>query len=73
VGHPGQSCTNIAAAEKAGTVPEAAVSSLVQNAAPSFVFSGGLVDSPSWISANKYVIGALALVAALVTAFFLAR
>ena len=73
VGHPTPSNTNVAAPEKQAAVPEAAVSSLVQNAAPSFVFSGGLVDSPSWISANKYVIGALALVAALVTAFFLAR
>ena len=73
VGNSAPLTTNIAAAEKPAAVPEAAASILVQNAAPSFVFSGGLVDSPSWIAANKYVIGALALVAALVTAFFLAR
>ncbi len=73
VGHPAQSRTNIAAPEMQAAVPEAAASSLVQNAAPGFVFSGGLVDSPSWLSANKYVIGALALAAAVIAAFFLFR
>jgi len=72
-GHPTQSSPNITAPQKQPAVPEAAASSLVQNAAPSFVFSGGLVDSPSWISANKYVIGALVLVAAVIAAFFLFR
>jgi len=71
-GHPTQSSPNITAPQKQPAVPEAA-SSLVQNAAPGFVFSGGLVDSPSWISANKYVIGALVLVAAVIAAFFLFR
>jgi hypothetical protein len=65
--------TNIAAPEKQAAVPEAAEPSLVQNAAPTFVFSGGLQDSPSWFSANKYVIGALVLVAAVIVAFFLFR
>jgi hypothetical protein len=73
VGHPSQSRTNIAAPEMQAAVPEAAASSLVQNAAPGFVFSAGLEDSPSWISANKYVIGALVLVAAVIAAFFLFR
>jgi hypothetical protein len=73
VGYPTQSSPNITAPQKQPAVPEAAASSLVQNAAPSFVFSGGLVDSPSWISANKYVIGALVLVAAVIAAFFLFR
>jgi len=71
-GHTTQSSPNITAPQKQPAVPEAA-SSLVQNAAPGFVFSGGLVDSPSWISANKYVIGALVLVAAVIAAFFLFR
>jgi GAF domain-containing protein len=65
--------TNIAAPEKQAAAPEAAEPSLVQNAAPTFVFSGGLQDSPSWFSANKYVIGALVLVAAVIVAFFLFR
>ena len=73
VAHPTQLSTNIAAPEKQAAVPEAAVSSLVQNAAPTFVFSGGFQDSPSWFSANKYVIGALVLVAAVIAAFFLFR
>lgn len=73
VGHLTPSNTNVAAPEKQASAAEAAASSLVQNAAPGFVFSGGLVDSPSWISANKYVIGALALVAAVIAAFFLFR
>jgi hypothetical protein len=54
-------------------LPEAAGSSLAQNGAPGFVFSAGLVDSPSWISANKYVIGALALLGASIAAFLLFR
>jgi hypothetical protein len=73
VGHPTQLSTNIAAPEKQAVVPEAAVSSLVPNAAPTFVFSGGLQDSPSWFSANKYIIGALVLMAAVIAAFFLLR
>lgn len=72
-GHPTQSSPNITAPQKQPAAPEAAASSLVQNATPGFVFSGGLVDSPSWISANKYVIGALVLVAAVIAAFFLFR
>jgi GAF domain-containing protein len=59
--------------EKQAAVPEAAASALVQNATPNFVFSGGLGDSSSWISANKFVIGALVLVLALIAAFFLLR
>ncbi|MGE5082424.1 MAG: GAF domain-containing protein [Acidobacteriota bacterium] len=70
VGQPTLSSTNVAAPEKQAS---AAASSVVQNAAPSFVFSGGLEDSPSWISANKYVIGALALLGASIAAFLLFR
>jgi hypothetical protein len=73
VGQRTQSSTNVAASEKEAPAAEAAASSLVQNAAPGFVFSGGLEDSPSWISANKYVIGALVLVVALIAAFLLFR
>jgi hypothetical protein len=71
--HPAPSNRNIAAPETQEAVSEAASSSLVQNAAPSFVFSAGVEDSPSWISANKYVIGVLVLVVALMAVFFLFR
>jgi hypothetical protein len=37
------------------------------------VFSGGLESSQSWFSANKYIIGVLVVVAAVVAAFFLLR
>lgn len=37
------------------------------------VFSGGLQTSQSWFAANKYIIGVLLVVAALVAAFFLLR
>lgn len=63
----------VAVPEKQASLPEAAASTLVQNAAPSFVLSGGLDSSPSWISANKYVIGVLVLVVALIAAFVLIR
>lgn len=42
-------------------------------AASDFVLSAGLEQSPSWISANKYIVGALVLVAVLISAFFLLR
>jgi hypothetical protein len=42
-------------------------------ASPNFVLSSALEDRPSWISANRYVLGALVLVAVLVSAFFLSR
>jgi hypothetical protein len=71
--HPAPSNRNIAAPETQEAVSEAASSSLAQNAAPSFVFSAGVEDSPSWISANKYVIGVLVLVVALMAVFFLFR
>ncbi|HET9306579.1 MAG TPA: GAF domain-containing protein [Candidatus Sulfotelmatobacter sp.] len=37
------------------------------------VFSGGLQTSQSWFAANKYIIGVLLVVAALVAAFFMLR
>lgn len=37
------------------------------------VFSGGLQTSQSWFAANKYIIGVLLVVAALVAAFFVLR
>ncbi len=73
VPQPAESNNKVAAPERRAAVPEAAASTLVQNAAPSFVFSGGLEDSSSWFSMNKYVIGALVLVVALIAAFLLFR
>jgi hypothetical protein len=40
---------------------------------PSFVLTAGLEPSQSWISANKYVVGTVLLVAAAAAAFFLLR
>jgi len=40
---------------------------------PAFVLSAGLEPSQSWLSANKYIIGALLLVAIVVIGFFLLR
>jgi hypothetical protein len=68
-----ESNRNVVAPEKEAAPSEAAASTLVQTAVPSFVFSGGLQDSPSWISANKYVIGVLVLLVATIAAFFLFR
>ena len=71
--HPAESNRNITAPEKQAAGPEVAASMPAQNAAPSFIFSGGLEDPPSWISANKYVIATLVLVVALIAAFLLFR
>jgi hypothetical protein len=65
--------TNVAAPEKPAALPQVLASTLVEIAAPSFVLSGGLESSPSWISANKYVIGVLVLVVAVIAAFVLVR
>ena len=43
------------------------------SASSNFMFSAGLEKSPSWISANKYVVGALVLIAVLISAFFMLR
>jgi hypothetical protein len=40
-------------------------------ASPEFVFSAGLEPSQSWLAANKYMIGVLLVVAAVVGAFFI--
>jgi hypothetical protein len=58
---------------KDGTVTEV-TSSLVaaESVSSSFVLSSGLDDSQSWISAHKYVLGVMFLVA-LLAAFFLLR
>jgi hypothetical protein len=54
--------------------PEALSSSTAAAAvSPAFVLSAGLGNSQSWISANKYVIGVLALIALLSAAFLLLR
>lgn len=45
----------------------------IESDSPELVFSAGLEPSQSWISANKYVIGALILVAVVVAAFFVLR
>jgi hypothetical protein len=42
-------------------------------ASPEFVFSAGLEPSQSWLAANKYVIGVLLAVAAVVGAFIILR
>jgi hypothetical protein len=68
-----ESNRNVVAPEKEAALSEAAASTLVQTGVPSFVFSGGLGDSPSWISENKYVIGVLVLLVATIAAFFLFR
>jgi len=51
----------------------AAPSKHSENATPTFVLSAGMVESPSWISANKYVIGMLVLVTLIIGAFVLMR
>lgn len=65
--------SKLVAPEKPAAGTEATATAVVHDAAPTFALSAGLEDSPSWISANKYVIGALMLVAALIAAFFLFR
>jgi GAF domain len=58
---------------KDGTVTEVTSSPIAaESVSSSFVLSSGLDDSPSWISAHKYVIGVMFLVA-LLAAFFLLR
>jgi hypothetical protein len=57
-------------------VPEAAsvpTTSAVETSAPAFVLSAGLEPSQSWLSRNKYVVGAIVLVAAAVAGIFLLR
>jgi cobalamin biosynthesis Mg chelatase CobN len=39
-------------------------------AVPSFAFSGGIESSQSWVSANKYVLIVLLVIAAVVAALF---
>ncbi|MGC1453126.1 MAG: GAF domain-containing protein [Candidatus Sulfotelmatobacter sp.] len=43
------------------------------DAAPEFVLSAGLEPSQSWLSANKYIVGVLLLVAGVVVTVFLMR
>jgi hypothetical protein len=58
---------------KDGTVTEVTSSPVAaESVSSSFVLSSGLVDSQSWISAHKYVLGVMFLVA-LLAAFFLLR
>jgi GAF domain len=65
----GRSQTTLVPAPAELRIPEATA----PQAAPNFVFGAGLEDSPSWISANKYVVGALVLVTIVISAFFLLR
>ena len=58
---------------KDGTVTEVISSPVAaESVSSSFVLSSGLVDSQSWISSHKYVLGVMFLVA-LLAAFFLLR
>lgn len=57
-------------------VPEAAsvpTTSAVETSAPVFVLSAGLEPSQSWLSRNKYMVGAIVLVAAAVAGILLLR
>jgi GAF domain-containing protein len=53
------------------TVPEAASTTTTQS--PEFVLSAGLEPSQSWISENKYIVGVLLVVAAVVAVVFFLR
>ena len=55
-----------------GPVPETG-SKEPEIASPEFVFSAGLEPSQSWLAANKYMIGVLLVVAAVVGAFLILR
>jgi hypothetical protein len=58
----------------ASTVPaRAAAVSTSKVSSPEFVLSAGMKPSQSWLSANKYMIGALLVVGAVVAAVFLLR
>ena len=52
---------------------EKVVPSATPNDAPELVLSAGLQPSQSWISANKYILGALLVVAGIVTGILLLR
>jgi hypothetical protein len=47
--------------------------SVVETTVPDFVLSAGLEPSQSWLSRNKYVVGAIVLVAATVVAILVLR
>ena len=64
--------TREAAKPATRAVPVEPVPQSSQSSTP-VVFSGGLQTSQSWFAANKYIIGVLLVVAALVAAFFLLR
>jgi hypothetical protein len=74
---PGHEATIKPAAQKL-EIPSSVASSdrsSVQSsiASPGFVFSAGLEPSQSWLGVNKYIVGVLLVVAAVVTAVFLLR
>ena len=62
----------VALAEMPGAEPANPAVREVEVSRP-VVFSAGLESSQSWFSANKYIIGVLVIVAAVVAAFFLFR
>jgi hypothetical protein len=59
-----------AAARAAAVVPTTSTSRV---SSPEFVLSAGMKPWQSWLSANKYMIGALLVVGAVVAAVFLLR
>ena len=68
----------MAAGPARAPVPAAAVvpttsTSTSKVSSPEFVLSAGMKPSQSWLSANKYIIGALLMVGAVVAAVFLLR
>ena len=67
---PGQNDAPVVSAEKAvaSASPVAPVAS-----SPEVVFSAGLQSSQSWFAANKYILGALLVVAGVVTGILLLR
>jgi len=64
----------VASGESLASHPKVSVpSEPARISSPAFVLSAGLEPSQSWLSANKYIIGALLLVAIVVIGFFLLR
>ena len=66
------SATGTPSSEPVGT-PLVATAESPRSAAPEFVLSAGLEPSRSWFSANKYILGAILIVAAVVAAILLLR
>lgn len=70
---PPSAPTPAAEEAKPTVVSQALAEAPKSTAAPDFVLSAGVAPSPSWLAANKYIIGVLVLIAAVAAAVFFLR